>query len=142
MERAPKILLLDEVRESIDGFRKAFENCCPHVSVATASIQDQPTLNLAKEGKNISLIVLANHLGRQEVRDTLSQIKSDRQIRGIPILILTEEPDGDFTDLYSLGANSILARPANQEAFDKMAAIISRYWLQLNLTTPAPVARS
>lgn len=76
------------------------------------------------------LIVLDLNMPRMDGREALGQIKHDRGLRQIPIIILsTSTAQEDIRNAYDLGANSFLGKPGR---FDELVALISKFnsfWL-------------
>jgi two-component system, response regulator len=92
-----------------------------------------------KEASLPSLIFLDLNLPSMDGRLVLSAIKSDAQLRKIPIVILTTSntpQDVDFC--YLNGANSYLVKPVNLSQFVTSVGDVVRYWFS---TVVLPVYR-
>lgn len=63
----------------------------------------------------------------------LSNIKSDKFTKTIPVVILTSSSnDKDIKGCYKLGANSYVVKPLDYGDFSQAVSEIVQYWLVLN----------
>ncbi len=69
--------------------------------------------------------------------DLLKQIKTNPDLKRIPVIILTSSAEeGDRSLGYDLGANSYLVKPISFEGFLEVVGKIKEYWLTLNIGPP------
>ena len=93
---------------------------------------------LYRRGKHIDaarpdLILLDLNLPRMDGREVLQHIKTDAQLRRIPVVILTSSrEDRDLTAAYDLGVNSYIEKPVSFSKFMEVAEQIELYWCVLN----------
>ncbi len=86
-----------------------------------------------KDSPRPSLVLLDLRLPRVDGRDVLSQIKSDPEVRDIPVVVLsTSDADRDVRDAYLRNANSYLVKPLDFDLFLALIKGIAEYWLTLN----------
>lgn len=65
--------------------------------------------------------------------EVLRKIKSDPQMKMIPVVILTSSAeDPDIKKAYELGANSYIIKPVDFNVFFKTVADLGLYWLVVN----------
>jgi len=78
------------------------------------------------------LILLDLNMPRKDGREALKEIKSDPELRKIPVVILTtsKAPD-DVTQTYDLGANSYIAKPITFDALVDIARSLGKYWFEI-----------
>ena len=77
------------------------------------------------------LILLDLNMPRKDGREALQEIKSDPELRRIPVVVLTtSEADQDILRSYDLGVNAFVTKPVT---FDGLAGAIQR--LELTLFT-------
>jgi CheY-like chemotaxis protein len=75
------------------------------------------------------LILLDLNMPRKDGRETLKEIKSDAELRSIPVVILTtSEADTDILKCYGLGANCYITKPVGFEAFIKVVKSLEEFW--------------
>lgn len=63
----------------------------------------------------------------------LEKVKSDSDLRSIPVVILTSsQEDPDISKCYSLGANSYIVKPVDSNNFFNSIKEIGMYWMILS----------
>ena len=78
-----------------------------------------------------SLILLDLTLPKKDGREVLKEIKSNADLRSIPVLILTaSRADADIRTSYEFEANFYLVKPMNLEQFSEMMKYLEEYWLK------------
>jgi CheY-like chemotaxis protein len=78
------------------------------------------------------LIVLDLNLPKLDGRETLKQIKQDRNFKAIPIVILTQsDMEADIRYCYENYANCYFVKPAQWDAFGEIVKHINEVWLGL-----------
>ena len=80
-----------------------------------------------------NLILLDLRMPRVDGIEVLQELKSDEQMRTVPVIILTSSTENpDMEKCYQLGANSFVSKPVEFEAFAEAAVKIGMYWLLIN----------
>lgn len=75
------------------------------------------------------LIFLDLNMPRKDGREVLKEIKSDKALRLIPIVILsTSGVKEDVLESYTLGANSFITKPASFESLCTVLKTVLAYW--------------
>ncbi len=78
------------------------------------------------------LILLELNLPKKDGREVLKQIKSDRSLKSIPVLVLTTSQDKEDVLLaYSLQANSYITKPIDKDQFVRVIKSIEEFWLSI-----------
>jgi two-component system, chemotaxis family, response regulator Rcp1 len=78
------------------------------------------------------LIMLDLNLPGLDGREVLRTVKSDPELKQIPIIILTSsESDVDVLKAYSLGANCYISKPVQYDAFSLVLRKIENFWFQV-----------
>jgi CheY-like chemotaxis protein len=78
-----------------------------------------------------NLILLDLNMPRKDGREALKEIKSDPDLRRIPVVVFTtSKADTDIGLLYELGANSFISKPFQFEALVGLMRLIDHYWLE------------
>lgn len=79
-----------------------------------------------------AIILLDLNMPRVDGREALGRIKSDPDLRRIPVVVLTtSKAEEDVVRAYDLGVNSFITKPVT---FDQLLTVIrdlSRYWLEI-----------
>ena len=79
------------------------------------------------------LILLDLNMPRKDGREALKEIKSDPELRKIPVVVMTtssNEEDIACTD--DLGANAFITKPVTFEGLVEVVKGLGKYWLQLD----------
>ena len=80
-----------------------------------------------------ALILLDLRLPKLDGLEVLQQIKAARDLRAIPVVILsTSEAEADAEAAYALHANGYLVKPLDVTQFAAMTEALVTYWLTWN----------
>jgi len=75
------------------------------------------------------LVLLDLNLPGMDGREVLEQVKSDPDLRRIPVVVLTtSDAEQDILRCYDLHANSYITKPADYEGFVGVVRSIEAYW--------------
>lgn len=86
-----------------------------------------------------SLILLDLNLPGRSGHEILEELKSDRALRGIPVVVLsTSEAERDVAKAYNLGANSFVSKPMDVEDFTRAIHAVQDYWFRVVCLPTAP----
>jgi two-component system, chemotaxis family, response regulator Rcp1 len=78
------------------------------------------------------LILLDLQLPRKNGREVLSEIKEDRDLRRIPVVIMTTSAaEQDIFESYDLHANCYLTKPVELDDFINVVRRIEDFWLTI-----------
>jgi CheY-like chemotaxis protein len=78
------------------------------------------------------LILLDLNMPRKDGREALKEIKSDPDLRQIPIVVLTtSKADEDIYRSYNLGVNSYITKPVSFEGLVEVMKALSIYWFKI-----------
>lgn len=78
------------------------------------------------------LILLDLNMPRKDGREALAEIKSDPDLRRIPVIVFTtSENEDDVLRSYDLGVNSFLVKPVTFEGLVYSVRTMTDYWLQI-----------
>ena len=81
------------------------------------------------------LILLDLRLPRVDGLEVLKAIKTEDDLRHIPVVILTtSEAERDIASAYQYHANSYLVKPVSFEDFLKLLSDMGYYWLHWNMS--------
>lgn len=100
---------------------------------------------LRREGKYADaprpdLILLDLNLPKKDGREVLGEIKTDEDLRRIPVVVLTvSKADEDILRAYNLNANCYITKPIGLEQFIKVVKTIEDFWLTIVKLPPKVV---
>ncbi len=78
------------------------------------------------------LILLDLNMPRKDGREALIEIKSDPELRRIPLVVLTtSKEEGDIIRSYDLGANSYITKPVTFESLVEVIKSLGKYWFEI-----------
>ncbi len=92
---------------------------------------------LRKEGKyseapRPDLVLLDLNLPKKDGREVLSEIKSDENLKRIPVVILTvSSAEEDILKSYNLHANCFISKPIDLGQFMRVVKSIEDFWLTI-----------
>lgn len=76
------------------------------------------------------LMLLDLNLPRVDGRQVLAQVKTDPDLRRIPVVVLTTSPSrDDIIDAYDRHVNSYIRKPVDLDEFLAVLRAIEDYWL-------------
>jgi len=77
-----------------------------------------------------ALILLDLNLPKMNGREVLAQVKSDADLKRIPVVILTSsDADEDVVTCYELGANCYVTKPIGLDEFARVIRSLAAFWL-------------
>jgi two-component system, response regulator len=78
------------------------------------------------------LILLDLNMPKKDGRECLREIKSDDELRDIPIVVLsTSREDEDIARSYQLGVNSFISKPVTFTGLVDALKVMGQYWFEL-----------
>jgi CheY-like chemotaxis protein len=78
------------------------------------------------------IILLDLNMPRMDGREALTRLKTDPQLKHIPVVILTNsKDDDDIMHAYELGASSYVLKPAGFHELVTLMDEICRYWFRV-----------
>ena len=82
---------------------------------------------------NPKIVLLDLKLPKVNGIEVIRKIKSDKETKAIPIVVLTSsEEEKDVTESYGLGVNSYIVKPVDFTKFAQVVADAGLYWLLIN----------
>lgn len=85
------------------------------------------------------LILLDLNLPKRDGRQVLEDVKSDPNLRQIPVVILTtSRAEQDIIGAYNLYANCYIQKPVDLNQFLEIVRAIEDFWLTIVALPPAP----
>ncbi len=78
------------------------------------------------------LVILDLNLPRKDGREVLAEIKSDTELKHIPVVIMTiSQAEEDIFKSYNLHANCYVTKPIDLDQFIKVIKSIENFWFSV-----------
>lgn len=137
-----RILLVEDNPNDIEITRRALEKGQVKNELTIARDgQEAIDLLFGHAGARASLpglILLDLNLPRVDGREVLSRIKTDPELRRIPVIVLTTSTrEEDVVRSYDLGVNTFISKPVRFEDFIKVITAIQEYWIVIATLPPS-----
>jgi two-component system, chemotaxis family, response regulator Rcp1 len=132
--RSVEILLVEDNPDDIDLTIEAFKESSSesHLHVVEDGVQALEFLRrrgVHAEAPRPDLILLDLNLPRKSGHEVLQEIKSDPDLRQIPVVVLTTSAaDNDVLRSYELSANCFITKPVDLDAFLSVVRVVDRFW--------------
>jgi CheY-like chemotaxis protein len=138
--RAITILLADDDEDDRLMTRDALRDARLHNDLRTVIDGVELMEYLRREGTYADpdssprpgMILLDLNMPRMDGREALASIKSDPELRSIPVVILTtSKAEEDVIRSYDLGVNSFITKPVTFLGLVEVMKVFSRYWMEI-----------
>ena len=129
-----EILMVEDDPGDADLTQELLEEAKIMVNVNIVDDGEKAISYLHQQGKysqaiRPDLILLDLNLPRKDGREVLQVIKSDPNLKRIPVVVLTtSDADEDILKSYNLGANSFVTKPVGLEQFANIVKSIESFW--------------
>ena len=78
------------------------------------------------------IVLLDLNMPRMDGREALARIKSDPELRTIPVIVLTtSKAEEDVLRSYSLGVNSFITKPVTFDGLVSVVSALGNYWVDI-----------
>jgi two-component system, chemotaxis family, response regulator Rcp1 len=137
------ILLVEDNPGDIRLTQEAMKECRLRNRLFVAEDGVEAMRFLRREGKYAAtprpdLILLDLNLPRKDGREVLGEIKEDKDLRRIPVVVLTTSQDEqDILKSYNLHANCYITKPVDLEQFLKIVTTVEDFWFEIVKLPPA-----
>ena len=142
-----EILLVEDNPGDADLAREALEESKIRNVLSVVSDGEKAMAFLRQSGQYAAaprpdLILLDLNLPRKDGREVLAEIKTDEDLKRIPVVILTtSKEEEDILRSYNLHANCYITKPIDLHQFLKVVKSIEDFWLTI-VTLPPKGATS
>jgi two-component system, chemotaxis family, response regulator Rcp1 len=131
-----EILLVEDSAGDVRLTREAFQASTLPIQLHVAGDGIEAMAFLNRDGVAYAqaprpdLILLDLNMPRMDGREVLARVKSDDNLKTIPIVVLTTSQDeADILKSYQLQANCYLSKPVLLDAFEEMVQSVNDFWL-------------
>ena len=141
------ILIVEDSDDDYISTMRAFKNANLVNPVQRCTNGDQALDYLFQRGEfaapgkapRPSIILLDLNLPGTDGREVLRVVKSDPQLRQIPVVVLTTSyARQDITRCYDAGANSYVQKPVDFTGFIEAITRLKEYWLEVAVLPKEP----
>jgi len=130
-----EILLVEDNPGDVLLTQEAFQEGRLAHRLSVAEDGEEALRFLRKEGKyrdapRPDLILLDLNVPKKDGRELLAEVKSDPQLRHIPVIVLTtSDAEQDVWRAYKLHANCYLTKPVRMDDFLEKVRSVEEFWL-------------
>ena len=131
-----EILLIEDNPADILLTKEAFKECLHEHNITAFKDGSEAMKYLRRKGEYSGsripdLVLLDLNLPKKDGRELLAEIKSDKDICTIPVIILsTSKNDRDIQASYELKANCYICKPVELDSFISIILSIEKFWLK------------
>ena len=91
-----------------------------------------------RSGANPVLVLLDLKMPKVDGIEVLRQVKSDPQLKSIPVVVLTSSrEEQDLVRTYDLGVNAYVVKPVDFHEFVEAVKLLGGFWAVVNEQPPA-----
>lgn len=131
------ILLVEDNAADVRLTEEVLTESKVHNNLMVANDGEEALQCLRQQGKfknspRPDLVLLDLNLPRKDGREVLAEIKADRDLKRIPVVILTtSKAEEDVLKTYNLHANCYITKPVDLEQFVMVVRYIEDFWLAI-----------
>lgn len=129
-----EILLVEDNAGDVRLTREALKDAKVLNNLHVARDGEEATEFLFRKGKHADaprpdIIILDLNLPRKDGREVLAEIKADKELKRIPVVILTtSKSEEDVLKSYNLHANCYVTKPLDLDQFIGVVKSIQDFW--------------
>ena len=137
LEKEINILLVEDNPADVELTREGLGESRMKVRLDVANDGEQAMEMLYQRGDYYDvprpdLILLDLNIPRKHGRDVLREIKSDPELRSIPVVVLTTSAaEKDVQTAYELQANSYITKPVSFDHFVEIVRELETFWFRI-----------
>ena len=132
-----EILLVEDKTAAVRLIQEIFKENGARNNLYVVKDGEEAIAFLRREGKYADatrpdLILLDLNLPKKDGREVLAEIKSDDEVKRIPVVVLTvSDAEEDVLKAYDLHANCYITKPVHLPKFIKVIKSIENFWLNI-----------
>jgi len=147
MNRLGRILLVEDDPKDVELTQTALDEYHFANEVVVASDGEQALDYLYYRGRyaqreNPAVVLLDLKLPKVDGLEVLKQIKSDENLKVIPVVVLTSShEEKDMVASYRLGVNAYVVKPVDFHEFVNAIKEVGAFWAVINEPPPGSVRK-
>jgi CheY-like chemotaxis protein len=147
MHELKRILLVEDSPNDVELILTALsENCLANEVVVVRDGEEaldylyrKGVFKLRMEGNPV-VVLLDLKLPKVDGLEVLAQIKSDPELKAVPVVVLTSSrEEQDLLNSYNLGTNAYVVKPVNFHEFVDAIKGLGLFWAVVNQPPPGSV---
>ena len=137
-----EVLLVEDNPGDVLLTTEALEEAKLHINMSVVSDGVEALAFLYRRGPYAEaprpdLMLLDLNMPRKDGREVLAEIKTDPDLRGIPVVVLTtSHAEQDIVRTYNLHANAYVTKPVDLEQFITIVHAINQFWFTIVALPP------
>jgi CheY-like chemotaxis protein len=130
-----EILMVEDNKGDVGLIEEVFEEAKIKNNIHVAEDGEEALRYLRCKGKfsgskRPDLILLDLNLPKKDGREVLREIKEDKSLHSIPVIVLTtSNAEKDILEAYGLHANAYVTKPIDFNQFINVVGSIVNFWL-------------
>lgn len=134
-DRIFEILIVEDNPGDLELMKEVWEECSLSFNVTVARHGVEATEMLFKLGAYSDtpvpdLILLDWNLPRKSGQEVLSEIKTDRHLRTIPVIVFTtSDQERDIAQAYYFNANCYITKPVGLDKYIDVIKSMGHFWM-------------
>lgn len=136
-EKLATILLVEDNLADVRLMKEALRES-QYVSKLLVTYDGDEAMNFLRHEEGFEnsprpdLILLDLNLPKKDGREVLAELKSDKDLRRIPVIVLTvSKYEQDILEAYDLHANCYINKPVDFEHFTDVVRDIETFWFSV-----------
>ncbi len=135
--RGVNILLVDDNMADVRLTEEALKRNAITSELNVVMNGEEALAFLYRDGKYVDaprpdIILLDLNMPKMDGREVLARIKSDDELKRIPVVVLTtSEAEEDIHRAYNLNVNCYITKPVEFDRFVEAIRIVEEFWLKL-----------
>jgi CheY-like chemotaxis protein len=148
MQELKRILLVEDSPNDVELILAALaENCLANEVVVVRDGEEaldylyrRGVFRLRMEGNPV-VVLLDLKLPKVDGLEVLAQVKSDPEMRGLPVVVLTSSrEEQDIVNSYNLGTNAYVVKPVDFHEFVDAIKDLGLFWAVVNQPPPGSMS--
>ena len=137
IDRPIEVLLVEDDPGDVDLTKETLEDTKIKISLnvvedGTIALEYLRKEGLYAEAARPDIILLDLNLPKKGGQEVLAEIKSDANLKQIPVVILTtSDAEKDIIKTYDLGASCYITKPVGLEQFTEVVNKINEFWFTI-----------
>jgi CheY-like chemotaxis protein len=141
-KKLPLLLVIEDSNEDFEAFQRYVRQSNLKISIYRCFDGDEALEFLCHKGRfadaqglpRPALVVLDLNLPGMDGREILGRIKQDKDLKSIPVVILTTSNNPkDIEACYQQGVNSYIIKPMDFERLKHNIALLINYWFDTTI---------